>query len=71
MKYKTAYKIKFYCANEIGNPIIRQSLELNDLLFESPVFLLKKGTKNKVEIDLDEYNIDIVNPLGVIKLFDF
>ena len=61
VKYKTTYKIKFYSASEIGNPIIRQHLELNELLFESPVLTLEKGAKNKIEINLEDYDINITN----------
>ena len=59
--YKTTYKIKFYAASEIGNLIIRQHLELNELLFESPVLTLEKGAKNKIEINLEDYDINITN----------
>jgi hypothetical protein len=58
VKYRTAYKIKFYSVQEIGNPLTFQSLQFNELFFESPILNLEIGTKNKVEIDLVNYNID-------------
>lgn len=61
VKYKTTYKIKFYNAHETGNIITRQYLELDDLLFESPVLILESGTKNKVEVNLEDYDININN----------
>jgi len=61
VKYKTTYKIKFYSAHNTGNFMTRQYLELNELLFESPIFILEKETKNKVEINLEDYNIYIAN----------
>lgn len=59
VKYKTTYKIKFYAAREIGNLMIIQHLKLDDVVFESPVLTLEKGTNNKVEIDLQDYTIDV------------
>lgn len=61
VKHKTIYKIKFYSAEEIGNPLSFQTLKLGDILFESPILTLEKGTKNKVEVNLDEYYIDLDN----------
>ena len=61
VKYKTAYKIKFFSAQEVGNILTRQTLQLNEVLFESPVLILDEGTKNKVEVDLEQYNIDLSN----------
>lgn len=57
VKYKTAYKIKFYAAQETGNPLSFQSLQLNELIFESPSLFLEAGTKNLVEFNLEEYEI--------------
>lgn len=59
VKYKTDYKIKFYAARETGNFMIRQHLELNEVLFESPVLTLEKGAKNKIEVDLEDYDINV------------
>ncbi|MCA6421695.1 MAG: hypothetical protein IM568_02620 [Flavobacterium sp.] len=61
VKYKTTYKIKFYAANENGNIIIGQSLELAEILFESPILTLETKTKNKVEVNLEEYNFNTEN----------
>lgn len=61
VKYKTAYKIKFYAAHETGNFITKQDLAIDELLFESPILTLEEGTKNKVEINLEDYNITITN----------
>ncbi|NNT73266.1 hypothetical protein HKT18_13685 [Flavobacterium sp. IMCC34852] len=61
VKYKTTYKIKFYAAHETGNFMTLQYLELNELLFESPIFTIEKGTKNKVEINLEDYDINITD----------
>lgn len=61
VKYKTAYKIKFYAAQEIGNPLTFQTLQVDELLFESPTLFLEAGTKNKIEIDLEEYEIKCQN----------
>jgi hypothetical protein len=61
VKYKTAYKIKFFSAHETGNFMTTQYLELNELLFESKVLTLEQGTKNKVEVNLEDYEINIVN----------
>ena len=61
VKYKTTYKIKFYAANEIGNFYSGQTLKLNELVFESPILIIEKGTKNKIEINLEEYNINTYN----------
>jgi len=58
---KTTYKLKFFEAEEIGNPIISQTLKIGKLFFESPILTLEKGTKNKVEIDLKDYQIDFSN----------
>lgn len=57
IKYKTTYRIKIYRAREIGNVYTGQSLDLGELLFESPILTLEKGIKNKVEVDLEKYNI--------------
>ena len=59
VKYKTTYKIKFYSAHETGNFMITQDLILNEIVFESPILTLVKGIKNKVEINLEDYNIDV------------
>lgn len=61
VKHKTTYKIKFYAANESGDFISGQYLELNEVLFESSVLTLEEGTKNKVEINLQEYDINLNN----------
>lgn len=61
VKHKTTYKIKFYAAEEKGNPLTSLTLHLSDVLFESPVLTLEVGTKNKVEIDLEEYNLSIMD----------
>ncbi|MCX6171849.1 MAG: hypothetical protein NT048_03305 [Flavobacterium sp.] len=61
IKYKTTYKIKFYSAQEIGNELTHQTLQLKEVLFESPVLSIEQGTKNKIEIDLEKYNIDLTN----------
>jgi hypothetical protein len=58
VKYKTAYKIKFYAAHETGNPLTFLNLQLNDLIFESPVLNLEVGTKNEVKVDLEDYDIN-------------
>lgn len=57
-KYKTKYKVKFYWAHETGNILTTQNVNLDQLLFESPVYVIEQGTKNKVEINLDEFKID-------------
>ncbi len=59
VNYKTTYKLKFYAAHEIGNFMTIQGLKLDSLAFESPVFILEKGTKNKVEINLEDYDINL------------
>lgn len=61
VKYKTTYKIKFYAADEIGNFMTNQTLELKELLFESPILTLEKGIKNKVEVSLEECNLNTTN----------
>ncbi len=61
VKYKTNYKIKIYAANEIGNFYSGQTLKLNELIFESPILTIEKGTKSKVETNLEEYNINTDN----------
>jgi hypothetical protein len=61
VKYKTAYKIKFYAAHETGNFITKQDLAIDELLFESPILTLEEGTKIKVDINLEDYNITITN----------
>jgi len=60
-KYKTTYKIKFYAAQQIGDIYNGQTLELNELVFESPELTLEKGAKNKIEVNLFEYDINIFN----------
>lgn len=60
-KYKTTYKIKFYSAHETGNFMTTQDLALNEVLFESPILSLEEGTKNKVEINLEDYDINITS----------
>jgi hypothetical protein len=60
VKYKTTYKVKFYAAKENeGTVNTHQTLDVNELLFESPVLTLEKGTKNEVEVNLEEYDIDL------------
>lgn len=59
--YKTSYRIKFYSAHEIGDFMTSQYLELEELLFESPILTIEKGTKNKIELNLDEYEINLYN----------
>jgi hypothetical protein len=59
VKYKTAYKVKFYAAQETGNFMTAQQLVLNELVFESPVLTLEKGTKNEVEVNLQDYDINV------------
>lgn len=61
VKYKTTYKIKIYSVNEIGNFYSGQTLKLNELVFESSILTIEKGRKNKVEVNLGEYNIDTSN----------
>jgi hypothetical protein len=62
VKYKTKYKIKFFAAKEIPTPLSSQkSLDINDLLFESPTLILEKGIKNDVEVELESYDIDTRN----------
>lgn len=61
VKYKTTYKIKFYAAQENGNFMTTQYLKLGELLFESPIFILEKGTKNSIEINLEEYDLNIAD----------
>ena len=61
VKYKTTYKIKFYAAHETGNFITVEKLNIDELLFESPILTLEAGTKNKVEVNLEEYNINTSN----------
>jgi hypothetical protein len=53
------YKIKFYDAHETGNFMTQLYFDLGELIFESPVLTLDEGTKNKVEINLEDYNINI------------
>ena len=59
VKYKTTYKIKFYAAHETGSFMTTQFLKLNEVLFESPILTLEKGTKNEVDVNLEEYDINI------------
>ncbi len=59
VKHKTNYKIKFYSAEEKGNPFTSQILQLKELVFESPILTLEKRTKNKVEVDFEKYEIDL------------
>ena len=61
VKHKTTYKIKFYSADESGSPITNQTLQLGKVLFESPILTLVKNTKNKIEIDLAKYHINLDN----------
>ena len=61
VKYKTTYKIKFYAAHETGDFITVENLNIDELLFESPILTLEVGTKNKVEVNLEEYNINTAN----------
>lgn len=61
VKYKTTYKIKFYSALETGDIINGQFLEVKELLFESQILTLEEGTKNKVEVNLEDYNINLIN----------
>jgi hypothetical protein len=61
VKYKTTYKVKLYSAQERGNKLTHQTLQLDEIIFESPILTLEAGTKNKVEIDLEKYSIDIMN----------
>lgn len=61
VKYKTSYKIKFYSAHETENFMTTQNLFLNEILFASPVLTLEKGNKNKVEINLENYDINITD----------
>ena len=56
--YKTTYKIKFYAAHESGNFMTTQYLDRDELLFESKLLTLEKGTKNKVEVDLEDYDLN-------------
>lgn len=57
--YKTSYRIKFYSAQEVGNFMTSQYLELEELLFESPMLTIEKGTKNKIEVNLEDYDINL------------
>lgn len=61
VKLKTTYKLKFFEAEEIGNPVITQTIKIGKLFFESPILTLEQGTKDKIEIDLNDYNIDFNN----------
>jgi hypothetical protein len=61
IKYKTTYKIKFYSALEIGDELTHQTLQLKEVIFESPVLSIEEGTKNKIEIELEKYIIDLTN----------
>lgn len=61
VKFKTTYKIKFFAATENGNFMTNTTLDINELLFETPELTLEKGTKNKVEINLENYDINIEN----------
>jgi hypothetical protein len=61
VKHKTTYKIKFFEADEIGNPLTSQTLQLGNLFFESPTLTLEQGTKDKIEVDLESYSIDFYN----------
>ncbi len=61
VKYKTTYKIKFYAAHETGNFMTIQDLALNEILFESPILTLEKGTKNEVDVNLEDYDINITS----------
>ena len=61
VEYKTTYKIKFYSVYEKGNFMNNQTIDISQLLFESPVLTLEAGTKNKVEISLEEYDINLAN----------
>lgn len=61
VKLKTTYKLKFFEAEEIGNPIITQTIKIGKLFFESPILTLEQGTKDKIEIYLNDYNIDFSN----------
>ena len=59
VQHKTTYKIQLYAAEEIGNFMTTQYLDIRELLFESPVLTLESDTKNKVAVDLEEYAIRI------------
>ena len=61
VRYKTNYKIMMYLASEIKDLNDYKTLRINEILFESPTLTLDKGTKDKVEIDLEHYNIDFSN----------
>ncbi|WP_445720395.1 hypothetical protein [Flavobacterium sp.] len=61
VKYKTTYKIMFFSAQEIGNPLTYKTLQIKDTIFESPILTLEKGAKNEVIVDLQDYNIDMTN----------
>jgi hypothetical protein len=61
IKYKTTYKLKFFEVTEMGNPLTTQTLQINNLLYESPVFSIEKGIKDKVEIDLRNYSLQFKN----------
>lgn len=61
VKYRTAYKIKFFSVEEVGNPNRILSLQFKEMLFETPILLLEVGKKNKIEIDLDNYNLEFQN----------
>ena len=68
VKYKTIYKVKFYTATETFEVISRQFLEINELLFESPILTLDKGMKNKIEVDLKTYNMNTNNKNIFVQL---
>lgn len=61
VKYKTNYKVRFYSAEESEKSLSFQELFLKELLFESPVLQLEKNAKNKIEIDLENFQIDLSN----------
>lgn len=61
VNFKTNYKIKFYAAEEVGNYLTELTLEINELLFESPILTLKKDAKNQIDVSLKEYEINTAN----------
>lgn len=57
VKYKTNFKIKFYTSLEHGSVFTHRSLKLTDLIYESEMLTIEKGSKNKIEVNLDIYDI--------------
>jgi len=73
VKHKTTYKVKFFAAQELGNIMTLQTLKINELLFESPILTLDVGMKNRIDVNLEPYDItfDNKNVFVCLELQDY